>query len=262
MSTRWSRHSGSPRGPATLDPLTSGLHGGPRWAGPSLGRCSGGRSSCATSPKHAPARLTADSRYVLWVNGQEVGRGPARSQPFRQRYDSYDLAPYLIAGDQRRRRPRDLLRPGHLVLAARSRRLQLGRGARVRGSPSERRSAIGRSSPTTTGGSSAPPHGRCWSVPRAREGVPVEIFDARQIPPWWREVDFDDSAWARAPSSAIHSAVSRETRPPTYPFGRLLPRGISHLGGDRVPPANVLDSSSRPAPSWTSDHPRPAWSRR
>src|SRR3954470_19935194 len=49
-------------------------------------------------PSQAPARVTADSRYILWVNGREVGRGPARSQPLRQRYDSYDLAPYLVAG--------------------------------------------------------------------------------------------------------------------------------------------------------------------
>ena len=49
-------------------------------------------------PADVPARITADSRYVLWVNDREVGRGPARSQPYRQRYDSYDLAPYLAAG--------------------------------------------------------------------------------------------------------------------------------------------------------------------
>jgi hypothetical protein len=50
------------------------------------------------TPAGAPARITADSRYVLWVNGHEVGRGPARSQPYRQRYDSYDLAPRLSIG--------------------------------------------------------------------------------------------------------------------------------------------------------------------
>jgi alpha-L-rhamnosidase len=49
-------------------------------------------------PAKVPARITADSRYVLWVNDREVGRGPARSQPYRLRYDSYDLAPYLSAG--------------------------------------------------------------------------------------------------------------------------------------------------------------------
>ena len=29
--------------------------------------------------ERAPARLTADSRYALFVNGQEVWRGPIRS---------------------------------------------------------------------------------------------------------------------------------------------------------------------------------------
>ena len=48
-------------------------------------------------PAEAPARITADSRYVLWVNGREVGRGSARTQTYRHRLDSYDLAPYLLA---------------------------------------------------------------------------------------------------------------------------------------------------------------------
>ena len=48
------------------------------------------------------ARLEADSRVVAPARGPiecaEVGRGPARSQPSRQRYDAYDVAPYLVAG--------------------------------------------------------------------------------------------------------------------------------------------------------------------
>jgi alpha-L-rhamnosidase len=90
------------------------------------------------------------------------------------------------------------------------------------------------------------------------EGVPVEIIDAREIPLGWREVDFDDSDWRHAQLlPAIHPASFGETRPPTYPFGRLLPRGISQLGGDRIAPARVLDSSTRNAPTWKSDHPVP-----
>src|SRR3954470_24356597 len=93
---RWSGHWIAPEARG-LDPLTSGLHGGPRDA--SFSRSLLRRTfELRDVPGHAPARLTADSRYVLWVNGQEVGRGPARSQPSRQRYDSYDLAPYLVAG--------------------------------------------------------------------------------------------------------------------------------------------------------------------
>ena len=49
-------------------------------------------------PARVPLRLSADSRYVLWVNGAEVGRGPIRSQPRRLRYDEYDIAAYLQRG--------------------------------------------------------------------------------------------------------------------------------------------------------------------
>ena len=49
-------------------------------------------------PARVPLRVSADSRYVLWVNGIEVGRGPIRSQPRRLRYDEYDIAGYLRSG--------------------------------------------------------------------------------------------------------------------------------------------------------------------
>ena len=68
---------------------------------------SSGRSSVALRhivslndvPKSAPARLSAVSRYTLYVNGTEVGRGPVRANPRRQPYDVIDLAPHLRAGD-------------------------------------------------------------------------------------------------------------------------------------------------------------------
>jgi hypothetical protein len=58
----------------------------------------------AVVPDRVPLRVSADSRYLLWVNGVEVGRGPIRSQPRRLRYDEYDIA--------------GLLRPGRNVIAA------------------------------------------------------------------------------------------------------------------------------------------------
>ena len=53
----------------------------------------------ASVPERVPARITADSRYILFVNGQEVNRGPVRSQPRRLHCDLLDLAPYLKAGE-------------------------------------------------------------------------------------------------------------------------------------------------------------------
>lgn len=51
----------------------------------------------------APARfvvhVSADNRYLIHVNGRRVGTGPARSDVLHWAYETYDLAPYLRAGD-------------------------------------------------------------------------------------------------------------------------------------------------------------------
>ncbi len=52
----------------------------------------------ATLPQHAELWITADSRYKLWVNGQFVARGPARSWPHAQCLDRLDIAPHLHTG--------------------------------------------------------------------------------------------------------------------------------------------------------------------
>ncbi|OHB58782.1 MAG: hypothetical protein A2Y12_00065 [Planctomycetes bacterium GWF2_42_9] len=51
-----------------------------------------------SKPTSAPLRITADARYILWVNGEFVGRGPARCFPWHQSYDEYNLAEKLKAG--------------------------------------------------------------------------------------------------------------------------------------------------------------------
>ena len=202
-------------------------------------------------PAKVPTRITADSRYVLWVNGREVGRGPIRSQPYRHRYDSYDLAPYLTTGHNviavlvtYYGRPMSFWQPappGSNTDAAVVFEAQIGDEMLI----SDESWRVLRSD--------------AWSLlsgTHAGEGVPVEIVDARAVPRGWREVDFDDSEWKQAPPlPAIHPTSFGETRPPTYPFGRLLPRGISQLVGDRVRPSRVLDSSTRNAPTWRNDHP-------
>src|SRR5690606_12871392 len=46
----------------------------------------------------AQLHLCADSRYVLHVNGCLVGRGPVRSWPAQQRYDTYEIGHLLRPG--------------------------------------------------------------------------------------------------------------------------------------------------------------------
>jgi len=49
--------------------------------------------------KSAKINLFADSRYHLFVNGQFVNFGPVRFNPAHPEYDSLDILPYLIKGN-------------------------------------------------------------------------------------------------------------------------------------------------------------------
>lgn len=49
-------------------------------------------------PARAPFFITADQSYMLYVNGQYVGRGPARGFQKTWAYDEYDLAAVLTRG--------------------------------------------------------------------------------------------------------------------------------------------------------------------
>lgn len=45
-------------------------------------------------------KLTADSRYVLYVNGTQVGRGPVRAFPSNLPYDEYEIGHLLKRGEE------------------------------------------------------------------------------------------------------------------------------------------------------------------
>lgn len=200
-------------------------------------------------PKTAPLRLTADSRFVVWVNGKEVGRGPVRAQPRRWRYEEFDVAPFLEHGPNA---------VGVLV------------------------TYYGRATPFWQ---PAPPEGgingdaclvldtrweeaalisdASWRVHRstawsmaAASGVPCEVLDARELPGNWTSAGFDDADWPTATVlRARHWGGLGRSRPPVSPFGRLLPRPLAALGGDTVRPAAVLDARIRAKPEWESGHP-------
>ncbi len=44
-------------------------------------------------------KISADTRYVLYINGKEIGRGPVRSTIDRWFYDEYDVSGDIINGD-------------------------------------------------------------------------------------------------------------------------------------------------------------------
>ncbi len=51
-----------------------------------------------SKPQRATLRITADSFYRLYINGNWVNDGPARSWPEHLQYDVIDVTPYLVDG--------------------------------------------------------------------------------------------------------------------------------------------------------------------
>src|SRR5437868_2622905 len=57
------------------------------------------RVELANPPRRFVVNVSADNRFVLYVNGQRVGSGPARSDLEHWRYETFDIGPLLKAGD-------------------------------------------------------------------------------------------------------------------------------------------------------------------
>jgi hypothetical protein len=166
----------------------------------------------ASLPASVPARVTADSRFVLFVNGVEISRGPARSVPERLAWTEIDLAPFLRIG---RNAIAALARfyglPGPWWRPAPPSFL-IGFGSFAFESP-----AIGVSSDASWKGRAAPyrqdvTRGQALPVP------PVEILDGAAIPPRWADADFDDSEWEPAIELSAGTFAPNRKRIPVEPF--------------------------------------------
>ncbi|KRA24745.1 hypothetical protein ASD65_10170 [Microbacterium sp. Root61] len=191
----------------------------------------------ADPPGAVPLRISADSRYVLWVNGQEIGRGPVRGQPYRWTYDDYDIGAALVEGLntiavlvtfyghdnaiwQRARVSSGLGSSACLIVDLPYAWAALASGPAWTARP-------------MTAWSTLPGAGMLASLP-------VEIVDQRELDVDWLLPAGDTTEFLSAvPAQALHPGGSRRSRPPAYPYGALRPRGIARLDGDLVSPASA-----------------------
>jgi alpha-L-rhamnosidase len=174
--------------------------------------------------------ITVDGRYLLYVNGAEIGRGPVRCSPLFQRYDSYDIGPYL--------------RPGYNVIAVLIHTYGIDT-AFYEGTKGLWRPVFGegglwvQGSITTAMGTQnldSDTHWRCtqsyaWQqdVPRINHGLGfIECLDGNALPTNWTDAEFDDEGWDNA-----QELVAGGGGPEAFfggltvlPFPTLLPRAI------------------------------------
>jgi alpha-L-rhamnosidase len=187
----------------------------------------------AAAPASVPARVTADSRYVLYVNGTEAARGPARSVPERLAYDEVDLAPLLTVGaNVIAAQVRFYGRPGPWWQPALP-SFQLGFGSFAFEAPS-----VGVVSDASWRVRVAPY--RSPSVDTTH-GVATEIVDGAGVPHGWTTSAYDDTGWAAAAVVTANPMDRVGNRPGTTPFTRPEPSGIAALTG--------LDVALRPVAS-------------
>ena len=179
----------------------------------------------ASDIAQASLSITADSRYVLYLNGRCLGRGPARCFPANQSYDVYHVGPRL--------------RPGQNVLAVLVRhygestfQYVLGRGGLL--VQLDLTWADGRTDSIASDRRWRARLHRGYAADAPRLSVQLDFeeqFDAAAATGDWTEPDYDDGDWANAVEIG---------RVGTKPWPRLRPRDISFLTDELVAPVNVL----------------------
>jgi hypothetical protein len=175
-------------------------------------------------PPDAAARITCSGHYRLFVNGSFAGRGPARSNPQKKRYDTLDVAPFLRTG-------RNVLAVQLIHYGYRTAQVPEGPGgfwfeldagpARIE-SDEDWRVSLDPAYATGTGRRNG-----CYG--------PIEIYDAR-LEEDWTEPALDDSGWSRA-------RVLRDRHGPgprVSPWTDLVPRPIPRCRESEFRPEAVV----------------------
>lgn len=212
----------------------------------------------ATVPSSAVIHVTAESRYVLFVNGERVGRGPLKGTTGAYHYETFDISP--------------LLRAGTNVIAAEVRWFGIDR---PQSEIHSHRAGFLLQGPEGLGVDT--PEG--WLVLRdgavTADRTPwfsnsqgflthVERVDATLLPRRWEQPGFDDAAWSPAvdAGSAWTSDAFGVARSPVLvprPIGQLVeePREfVNSPAGDWTLPAGEAGELVLSAGELTTGYPR------
>lgn len=205
-----------------------------------------------TVPASARVYIFADSRYQLFINGNLVGRGPARAPIFWGYYDVFDVAKYL--------------KPGKNVIAVEVVWLdeQLGWFGEPPGVPGHggllcqldmqagsRTTVLA----TDTSWKAHEDASMRWGQPRINGALPeVEVTDGSLADPGWNTPDFDDSQWLPV---KVTTGGWGETVPPIDPFAHMMRRPIQNPIETEMAPAHIVDvgwTTAGPAMSAAEDN--------
>ena len=185
---------------------------------------------------NAVLHITADSRYLVGVNGKYLGHGPVRAFPHRWRYDTYDITPYVCSSEN------VVAVLVHHFGHSTFQYLQ-SRGGLL--AQVECDGKVVAATDETWKGIEHPAYER--RMPRmACQQAWAEMFDARKDLPHWTLAGYDDRAWQNA---AVVGEVG------CAPWREVLPRDIPFLTQEPVQPSRILriQTVRPPKQVWTFD---------
>lgn len=177
--------------------------------------------------------ISADARYILYLNGVRMGYGPARAYQFRYDIDSYPFAPHL--------------RPGTNCIAVRvlhygedtfhHRTARGGLLAQIDDAAGNR--VLATDSNWRVQRSAA----FVQNVPRICVQLPwEEHFDARAEDPAWLAADFVDDTWQPATIVGAYGCA---------PWGELVPRTIPFLTDEPIAAVTITAQGAAHRPELT-----------
>ncbi len=188
---------------------------GPRY------RAMRGHIELKSAPAEATLSIFADSRYVLWVNGTYVARGPSRFDPKGPEFDTHTVSALLNRG-------RNTIAVLVLAGVSNGKTMHHAPGLAVRvdallpdGSRVNFRSDSSWRTMERTR----------YQPPRVGWGSVSDVIDARVDKMEWIDPGFDDSDWTRA------------ARTENVEWGPILPRRIPLLREESLTPAPMSGAS-------------------
>ncbi|MEC0230711.1 family 78 glycoside hydrolase catalytic domain [Paenibacillus alba] len=182
--------------------------------------------------------LTADSRYVLIVNGTQVGRGPVRSWPFELAYDTYDIEHLLYKGRT------NTIAVMVIHFGVSNFYYLRGRGGLVVQVESDcnGQSKVELVTDETWKTSLHLGYDNRSGRMACQQGF-AERMDARAWPTAWHSDNFDESAWT---SVVLIGPVGTE------PWSKLVPRDIPFLTEELVWPVRIESLHQVKPVAWTA----------
>src|SRR5207249_1168431 len=195
-----------------------------------------------TRPSSFVVHVSADNRYRLFVNGEQVSSGPQRSDLMHWRYETVDVAPRLRAG-------RNVLAALVWSWGAEKPVAQFSRQTAFLLQGDSTREAVVNTGPE-------------WKVLRNEGYAPIpvlgdavggyyasppgEAIDARRYPWGWTQLDFREEGWVAAAAGQSFRAPRTQLRA-SNPFGeaggwQLVPRSIPPMEESPVRFATVRRS--------------------